>query len=73
MTACRWVGLKPGKKGKITQDYAVLGSHDDDGEKNGGKAILEALLAANAASVAIVVCRWFGGEYRAYRTFDISS
>jgi len=43
-----------GSNGRILQDW------DDDGEKGGGKRILQLLVNRDIRNVLLVVCRWFG-------------
>ncbi|KAK4526039.1 hypothetical protein GAYE_SCF19G3950 [Galdieria yellowstonensis] len=45
-----------GSNGRILQDW------DDDGEKGGGKRILQLLVNRDIRNVLLVVCRWFGGS-----------
>lgn len=42
-------------------DGVMLNSFDDDGEKGGGKCMLNILIATDAVNVVVAVTRWFGG------------
>lgn len=62
MHAARLLTVKTGKTGKYVSDFDVRLHTEDDGESRGGKAVGEALAAADAADVVVAVSRWFGGR-----------
>ncbi|KAL7004911.1 hypothetical protein EMMF5_005524 [Cystobasidiomycetes sp. EMM_F5] len=70
MHAARLLTVKTGKTGKYVSDFDVRLHTEDDGESRGGKAVGEALAAADAADVVVAVSRWFGGSMLGPRRFD---
>ncbi|KAK8869678.1 hypothetical protein IAR55_000246 [Kwoniella newhampshirensis] len=63
MWACRALCLKEGKNGtEGEEDYHLIESFNDDGEKFGGERILKVLREQNAVDVLTVCCRWYGGD-----------
>ncbi|WWD16056.1 hypothetical protein CI109_100481 [Kwoniella shandongensis] len=63
MWACRALCLKEGKNGtEGEEDYHLIESFNDDGEKFGGERILKVLREQNAVDVLTVCARWYGGD-----------
>ncbi|EIW69378.1 hypothetical protein TREMEDRAFT_30797 [Tremella mesenterica DSM 1558] len=63
MWAVRALCLKEGRNGTGGEDdYQLLETFNDDGEKFGGERVLRVLRENKGVDVLTVCCRWFGGD-----------
>lgn len=60
---------KPSSQRALSSQRLFHTGHDDDGEKNGGRA-LESLIASMDVEGAVVVARWYGGVMLGPVRFD---
>ncbi|KAF9782410.1 ribosomal protein S5 domain 2-type protein [Thelephora terrestris] len=62
VAAWRFMSLKPGMTGLGGEDdFEVISSYDDDGEKWAGGRVLNIMKQAGVLDAVVVVSRWFGG------------